>query len=308
MTITLFPSEDKTKPLHLCMIEDITEQKEKEEELNQYRFHLENIVKERTKALENSEDALLNLVDDLNIQSQKLEITNKQLAQINNELETFTYSVSHDLKAPLRGIDGYSQLLLENYKETLNPEAQKFLMNIRQGTEQMNVLIEDLLAYSRMERRDFQMTSIYLNPIVDDVLHQFSKVIAENKIQIEISIPEEFMLIADKEGLQLVLRNLIDNAIKFSKTDKKSEIEIGGDENESFWHIFVKDNGIGFDMKYHDRIFKIFQRLHLAEEYEGTGIGLAMVQKAMHRMNGRVWAESKLNKGTCFHLEINKTN
>jgi PAS domain S-box-containing protein len=307
MTIAPFPSEDKTKPLHLSMIEDITELKEKEEELKQYHFNLENIVKERTKALENSEGALLNLVDDLNIQSKKLEISNKQFAQINEELETFTYSVSHDLKAPLRGIDGYSQLLLENYKEDLNSEAQEFLMNIRNSTERMNLLIEDLLAYSRMERRDFQITSIYLNPIVDNILHQFSKVIQENQVEIDISIPEEFKLIADKEGLQLVLRNLIDNAIKFSKTNKKSKIEIGGDENDSFWHIFVKDNGIGFDMKYHDRIFKIFQRLHLAEEYEGTGIGLVMVHKAMYRMNGKVWAESKLNEGSCFHLEINKT-
>jgi PAS domain S-box-containing protein len=308
MTITPFPSEDKTKPLHLSMIEDITEQKEKEEELKQYHFNLENIVKERTQSLENSEDALLNLVDDMNIQSKKLEITNKQLSEINEELETFTYSVSHDLKAPLRGIDGYSQLLIENYKQNLDPEAQEFLMNIRNGTMQMNILIEDLLAYSRMERRDFQMTSINLNSIVDQILPSFLKIVNENNIQIDISIPEEFTLTADKEGLQLVLRNLIDNAIKFSKTDKNSIIEIGGDENNSFWHIFVKDNGIGFDMKYHDRIFKIFQRLHLAEEYEGTGIGLAMVQKAMRRMNGRVWAESKLNEGTCFHLEINKTN
>ena len=291
----------------LGILRDITNRKKAEEELKKYRENLEELVKKRTEALSNSQNALLNLVDDLNIQSKKLEISNKQLSEINEELETFTYSVSHDLKAPLRGIDGYSQLLIENYKETLNPEAQKFLMNIRHGTEQMNVLIEDLLAYSRMERRDFQMVSIYLNPLVDNILHQFSKIISENKIQIDISFPEEFMLIADKEGLQLALRNLIDNAIKFSKTSKKTIIEIGGEENESFWHIFVKDNGIGFDMKYHDRIFKIFQRLHLTEEYEGTGIGLAMVHKAMHRMNGKVWAESKLKEGTCFHLEINKT-
>lgn len=295
------------KPARLVLVNDITDRKKAELELTKYQEHLEEIIDERTEDLSKSKDALLNLVDDLNIQSKKLESSNKQLAQINEELETFTYSVSHDLKAPLRGIDGYSQLLLENYKENLNSEAQEFLMNIRNSTMQMNLLIEDLLAYSRMERLDFDMVNLYLNPIVENIIRQFSKVIHENKIQIEISFPEEFKLIADKEGLQLVLRNLIDNAIKFSKTNKKAKIEIGGYEGETFWHIFVKDNGIGFDMKYHDRIFKIFQRLHLAEEFEGTGIGLAMVLKAMYRMNGKVWAESKLNEGSCFHLEINKT-
>ena len=126
------------------------------------------------------------------------------------------------------------------------------------------------------------------------------------KVQIKTSFSEDFMLLADTNGLKLALRNLLDNAIKFSSKSENPEIEIGSSENPTHWLIFVRDNGVGFDMKYHDRVFKIFQRLHLPEEYEGTGIGLAMVEKAMQRMNGKIWAESELSKGTCFYLEFNK--
>lgn len=285
---------------------DITERVLDLEELERHRSNLEKIVAQRTADLEDSREALLNLVDDLNLQSKKLEKANKRLEEINTELETFTYSVSHDLKAPLRGIDGYSQLLQESYTGETNPEVLAFLKNIRNSTRQMNLLIEDLLSYSRMERKGFQSVHLHLKENVEDILHQFSKAIEESKTQIEMRIPDAFVLSADKDGLNMVLRNLIDNALKFTAAQSKAKIEIGCSETPEAWRIFVKDNGIGFDMKYHDRIFNIFQRLHLAEEYEGTGIGLAMVSKAMLRMKGKVWAESKPNEGACFYLEINK--
>lgn len=283
---------------------DITERKAALKELEKHRNHLEELVKERTHALEESQAALLDLVKDLNRQSQKLEKANNRLEDINEELETFTYSVSHDLKAPLRGIDGYSQLLLENLSDEINPEARQFLENIRASTEHMNLLIEDLLAYSRMERKDFQPQNVNLNSVVNSILNHFSKTISENKIEINKTIPEDFTLSVDKEGLNLVLRNLVDNSIKFSAHSKTPKIELGCSESETHWLIFVKDNGIGFDMNYRDRIFKIFQRLHLAEEYAGTGIGLAMVIKAVQRMNGKIWAESEIGKGACFYVEI----
>ncbi|WP_299527208.1 PAS domain S-box protein [uncultured Lutibacter sp.] len=290
----------------LATTRDIDDRKKADLELKNYRFHLEFLVKERTKALEDGEGALLNLVDDLNMQTTALDNANKKLASINAEMETFTYSVSHDLKAPLRGIDGYSKLLLDLYKNELNEEAQEFLKNIRTGTLQMNHLIEDLLAYSRLERQEFEIRNIALQPLINDLLVLLSGEIKEFNIQIKTSFSEDFMLLADNNGLKLVLRNLLDNAIKFSSKGENPQIEIGSSENSTHWLIFVKDNGVGFDMKYHDRIFKIFQRLHLPEEYEGTGIGLAMVEKAMHRMNGRIWAESELNKGTCFYIEFKK--
>ncbi|WP_372792200.1 PAS domain S-box protein [Lutibacter sp.] len=290
----------------LATTRDIDDRKKTELELKNYRFHLEELVKERTHKIELSEGALLNLVDDLNMQTTALNNVNIKLANINAEMETFTYSVSHDLKAPLRGIDGYSKLLLDLYKNDLNEEAQEFLKNIRAGTLQMNILIEDLLSYSRLERQEFEIRNIVLQPLINDLLILLSSEIKKSNIQIKTSFSENFMLLADTNGLKLVLRNLLDNALKFSSKGKNPQIEIGTSENSTHWLIFVRDNGVGFDMKYHDRIFKIFQRLHLPEEYEGTGIGLAMVEKAMHRMNGRIWAESELGKGTCFYLEFKK--
>jgi light-regulated signal transduction histidine kinase (bacteriophytochrome) len=285
---------------------EITQQKTANEEIAKLNAELEDRVAERTLQLELSEGALLNLVDDLNMQTYALDSVNKKLASINAEMETFTYSVSHDLKAPLRGIDGYSKLLIDLYKNDLNEEAQGFLKNIRTGTLQMNLLIEDLLSYSRLERQEFQIKNVPLKPLINDLLVLLSGEIKKSNIQIKTNFPDNFMLLADGNGLKLALRNLLDNAIKFSSKSKNPEIEIGSSENSTHWLIFVRDNGVGFDMKYHDRIFKIFQRLHLPEEYEGTGIGLAMVEKAMHRMNGSIWAESKLNIGTCFYLEFKK--
>ena len=285
---------------------NITKRKKDLVELEKHKNHLEELVKERTIELEQSQDALLNIVDDLNIKTVQLESSNKKLADINTEMETFTYSVSHDLKAPLRGIDGYSKLLLDLYKKDLNEEAQEFLMNVRSGTEQMNTLINDLLAYSRLERQDFKFKKIILKPLILDLLLPISNEIDKNKIRITTNIPEGFSLIADNDGLKLALRNLLDNAIKFTSEQDSPHIEVVSSENSTHWRIFVKDNGVGFDMKYHDRIFKIFQRLHLTEEFEGTGIGLAMVEKAVHRMNGTIWAESKPNEGASFYIEIKK--
>lgn len=300
------PITINNKSCLLAIIRDIDDRKKIEGELRKNRLNLEKIIKERTKELEQSKSALLNLVDDLNINQSKLEISNQKLKNINAEMEAFTYSVSHDLKAPLRGIDGYSKLLIDLYKNELNEEAIGFLKNIRLGTLQMNLLIEDLLSYSRLERQEFHIGNVVLQPLINELLILLSGVIKKSKAQIKMSFSEDFMLLADTNGLKLVLRNLIDNALKFSSKSKDPQIEIGSSENSTHWLIFVKDNGVGFDMKYHDRIFKIFHRLHLPEEYEGTGIGLTMVEKAIHRMNGKIWAESELNKGTCFYIEFKK--
>lgn len=299
--------DDKPSQKVIVSIVDLTELKKAEEELKTHRNRLEEIVNDRTSELEESQNALLNLVDDLNRKSKELETSNIRLAEINEELETFTYSVSHDLKAPLRGIDGYSQLLFDSYGKNIDKDAREFLLNIRKSTQQMNLLIEDLLAYSRMERKTFESKSIQFKPIIDNLLLAYSKTITENNVQIKRSFSDDFMLVGDKDGLSLVLRNLLDNALKFSFNNKTIQIEIGARESDTHWHIFVKDNGIGFDMKYHDRIFKIFQRLHLPEEFEGTGIGLAMVYKAVQRMNGKIWGKSETGKGTCFNVEIKKS-
>jgi len=230
-----------------------------------------------------------------------------QLEDVVKELETFTYSVSHDLKAPLRGIDGYSKLLLDLYGGSLNEEAKSFLSTIRNSTSQMNQLIVDLLEYSRLERSQMRKEKIKIVDIVNVNLSSYNVELNSGNFKFKVNIPD-IEIVADSKGLTIALRNLIENAIKFTKGEPEPVIEIGCEEKSSSYVISVKDNGIGFDMKYHQKIFEIFQRLHRIEDFAGTGIGLAMVSKAMQRMNGKVWAESTPGIGSIFYLELPKIN
>ena len=226
-----------------------------------------------------------------------------QLEAKNRELETFTYSVSHDLKAPLRGIEGYSRLLLTDHAENLNREGRAFLQTIRRSAGQMSSLIDDLLTYSRLEQRPWQQQAVSLQELVSSYLAEPVEEIAARGGSVEIDLPE-ITIYADRDGLALALRNLLDNAAKYCNKTEAPAIRISGLVKERSLIIMVSDNGIGFDMQYHDRIFGIFNRLHPEGEYSGTGIGLAMVKKALERMGGRVWAESAPGKGSTFYLEI----
>jgi len=231
----------------------------------------------------------------------------EQLQAANKQLETFTYSVSHDLKAPLRGIDGYSKLLLDEYGGKLNEEAAHFIKTIRSSTFQMNRLIDDLLSYSRLERSELRKEKINLEAFVGSLTDSYRSELKGKGFTVKISVPGT-EIVADATGLSIALRNFIENAIKFTSGKPNPLIEIGFDEKPETWIIKVKDNGVGFEMKYHDRIFEIFQRLHRAEDFPGTGIGLAMVAKAAHRMNGIARAESIPGKGSTFFIEIPKNN
>ena len=228
-----------------------------------------------------------------------------QLEMANKELETFTYSVSHDLKAPLRGIDGYSKLLLELYSENLNDEAQSFIATIRSSTQQMNQLIEDLLSYSRLERTQKNIKTINIQKLINSIVSVYRNELDLGRYSLDINIPD-IELTTDENGLTIAFRNILENAIKFTSEKPVPKIEIGLDDQPSSWIIRIKDNGIGFDMKYHHRIFEIFQRLQRTEDFPGTGIGLAMVSKAMQKINGKVWAESTPRIGSTFYLEIPK--
>ncbi len=254
---------------------DITEQKRTAAELLKLNAELEKRVVERTA----------------------------QLEAANKELEAFSYSVSHDLKAPLRGIDGYSQLLEETAGDRLDEESRLFLHNIRQGAAQMHALISDLLAYARMERRTLDDHVLNLPECMAAVMQGYAREITERNIVVRDMVPV-LSVCADRDGLSIVLRNLMDNAIKFSRDARPPTIEIGARESDGKVVVWVRDNGIGFDMKFHDRIFDIFSRLQRAEDYSGTGVGLALVRKAMHRMGGRVWAESAPGQGASFFLEL----
>ena len=221
------------------------------------------------------------------------------------ELETFAYSVAHDLKAPLRGIDGYSRLLLEDHAADLNDEGRSFLQTISGSAEEMSQLIDDLLEYSRLERREFKQDRVELRPLITTVVEQKKREASETSIDFIINV-NGGSVVADPSGLTQSLRNYIDNAVKFTGKVSNPRIEVGSKETMKNFVVWVKDNGVGFDMKYHDRIFNIFQRLNAGEEYPGTGVGLAIVRKAMERMGGRAWAESQPGRGATFFLEIPK--
>jgi len=221
------------------------------------------------------------------------------------ELEAFAYSVAHDLKAPLRGINGYSRLLLKDHAADLNDEGRSFLQTIHGSTEEMSQLIDDLLEYSRLERREFKHDQVELGPLITTVVEQKKRETSETPIDFIVNV-NSGSVVADPSGLTQSLRNYIDNAVKFTEKISNPRIEVGSAETMKNFVVWVRDNGVGFDMKYHDRIFNIFQRLDSGEEYPGTGIGLAIVRKAMERMGGRAWAESQPGEGATFYLEIPK--
>lgn len=260
------------KAIHGVLL-DISESKQAEEDLRQLNASLETRVAERTA----------------------------ELQVLNQSLESFVYSVSHDLKTPLRGVEGYSRLLQQDYGDRLDEEGRLFIGNIRAGIKRMNELIDDLLAYSRMDRRHLESAPLNLADAVNGALAERAADIAARGVKVDASLPP-LSVAADADGLALVLRNLLENALKFSSQTPRPQIEIGAREEAEGATLWIRDNGIGFDMKYHERIFEIFQRLHRMESYPGTGIGLALVKKAMQRMGGRVWAESALGQGATFSL------
>jgi len=217
------------------------------------------------------------------------------------QLEAFTYSVSHDLKAPLRGIDGYGRLLATQYQDQLDEEGHFFIQNIRNATAQMGQLIEDLLAYSRLERIQIHPVPIALEPLIAKLLAERGELPAGTTLTLQLDCLHTR---GEAQALLMALRNLLDNALKFSARQAERHITIGSTEKAGCCRLWVQDDGPGFEMRFHDRIFEIFQRLHRLEDYPGTGVGLAIVRKAMERLGGRAWAHSVPGQGACFYLEM----
>lgn len=233
---------------------------------------------------------------------QKIKDRTSQLEAVNKELEGFSYSVSHDLRAPLRAIIGYAAILQEDYGDKLDDEARRIMWVIRSNTTRMGQLIDDLLAFSRMSRQDMVKARVNMTTIVNEVRESLAGQFDFKRIHWHIHpLPE---VRANENMIRQVWVNLISNAIKYSSKREVSQVEIGTYPLNGQVVFFVKDNGAGFNQQYAEKLFKVFQRLHSATEYEGTGIGLALVEKIISKQGGKVWAEGEEDKGACFYFSL----
>jgi signal transduction histidine kinase len=239
----------------------------------------------------------------LDDKAHRLEESERMLRARNEELKAFAYTVSHDLKAPLRGIAGYAQELDRRHREGLSERALFCLKQILTATRNLDNLIEDLLHYSRLDSETPSLTDVDVRQLIESILADRKPVLLERGVEVEVSVSLPRVR-AWERGLRQVLTNLIDNAIKYTRDASPARISIAGFEVDSGFRIEVKDNGIGFDMKYHDRIFGLFNRLVRAEEFDGTGAGLAIVKKVLEKQGGRVWAESEPGNGATFFVEF----
>lgn len=224
-----------------------------------------------------------------------------QLLTVNKELEAFSYSVSHDLRAPLRGIDGFSQALLEDYADKLDENGKDMLGRIRVASQRMAQLIDDLLNLSRITRHEMRTEPVDLSLLARDIANGLQKTYPSR--QVACKITEGLIASGDPRLLRIILENLLNNAWKFTSKSGSAEIEFGADNNQEPVY-FVRDNGVGFDMAYIDKLFGPFQRLHAVTEFEGTGIGLATVQRIIHRHGGRIWAHATPGKGATFYFTL----
>jgi len=253
---------------------DITQRKKDEREIRTLNEELEARVEQRTE----------------------------ELAASNLEMEAFTYSVSHDLRAPLRHIGGFSRILLEDFGPKMEPEALSHLHRIEDGTRRMGLLVDELLNLARVGRHALKLEPTPLNPIIDEVISMLQPEV--NGRVVEWRIAELPAAMCDAILIKQVFQNLIANALKFTRPREHAVIEIGHQQENEQILFFIRDNGVGFSMKYQDKLFGVFQRLHRAEDFEGTGIGLATVKRIVHKHGGRVWANSELDKGATFYFTL----
>lgn len=240
---------------------------------------------------------LRNLNNDLKTETIKLE-------DANNELEAFAYSVSHDLRVPLRAIDGFSRIVIEDYEDKLDEEGIRLLNIIRENTKKMGQLIDDILLLSRAGRQEMTISELDITSLAKNSYNEFNHDTEGRNIDFTVdNLPSTK---GDRALLTQVLTNLIGNAIKFTREKENAHIEVGFKEDKDNNIYYVKDNGAGFDMKYYDKLFGLFQRLHSQEEFEGTGVGLSIVQRIISRHGGRVWGEGEVGKGATIYFSIPK--
>ncbi len=263
----------------IIVARDVRQQKAMESELRAYSEHLEDLVDQRTV----------------------------ELRKANQELDAFAYSISHDLRAPLRAISGFSEAVIEDYGDRLDDEGRGYLERVRAGVRRMAALIDDLLDFSRLGRRELAVRAVDLGAVAREVLGDFQQEIAQRGVRVEVRrLPT---VVCDAGVIGQVFQNLVSNALKYTRHAEAPTITIGADDPDpdrpDCVRLWVRDNGIGFDMLYHDRIWQVFQRLHTADEYESTGIGLALVRRIVERHGGEAWAKSEgPNQGATFYVRL----
>jgi K+-sensing histidine kinase KdpD len=262
-----------------------------EDSLRRTRDRLQVEVEQRARR----EDEIKSLNQELEKRAAELEASNK-------ELESFAYSVSHDLRAPLRHLAGYSELLQKHAASSLDNKSQRYIQTILASAKRMGNLIDDLLAFSGLGRTETRRTAVDMQQVVKEVVAELGRDTKGRDIAWKIgALP---VCYGDRSMLKLVVVNLVSNAVKFTRIRTRTEIEIGCVDGNNEVEVFVRDNGAGFDMQYANKLFGVFQRLHLAEQFEGTGIGLATVQRIVHRHGGKVRAEGAVDEGAAFYFSL----
>jgi len=253
-------------------------------------------------SLKKAEAELIRANKELIFQKKEKENQAAELEAVNKELESFSYSVSHDLRAPLRAINGFTRILLEDYLVQLDDEAKEILEEIISNSNKMGELIDNLLSFSRISKQHVSMVDVNIKELVNSVVAEQKQIEPTRTINLTLKKLEN--ITGDRNMLKQVFINLISNAFKYTGKKKQTVIEIGSYHEKDDCIYYVKDNGAGFDMQYADKLFGVFQRLHSSNEFEGTGVGLAIIHKIISKHGGKVWAEAKVDEGACFYISL----